>query len=382
VPGFQPFAGVRYATSDGSLDHLVAPPYDVISPDDRARLVALDEHNAVRIELPADEDGRDRYEVAAGLWRQWRDEGVLVTEDAPSFYAYRMSFTDETGAPRQTLGVLGALELSHPGEAGILPHERTTSKDKADRLNLLRACRANLSPIWGLSLAEGLSSLLLTDAEPDARATDEDGVVHELWRVENPLITESVASAPIVIADGHHRYETALAFREEDGSVGSQYVLCYVVELTDEQLAVGPIHRLISGLPDGFDMAAALAPFFDMAPVDSPPRRGSMALITRDGVWTLDPKADTVANAEADLDSARLDVAVAALPEGVTLKFQHGVDLVSAAVDKGEAQAAVLLRPATVEQIAATGHGGERMPPKTTFFFPKPRTGMVFRALD
>jgi uncharacterized protein (DUF1015 family) len=300
----------------------------------------------------------------------------LETDAEPAFYAYRMSFTDESGAARQTLGVLGALELSHPGEAGILPHERTTSKDKADRLNLLRACQANLSPIWGLSLAAGLSARLPVDRVADARAVDEDGVVHELWVLgDATAIGDAVASAPLVIADGHHRFETALAYRDEDSSEGARFVLAYVVELTESQLAVGPIHRLLSDLPADFD----LSPWFDMEPVDAPVP-GSMALLTREGVWRLDPKPSTVAAAEADLDSSRLDVALRSWP-GVNVRYQHGVDRVTAAVEKGEADAAVLLRPATVAQIAETGHGGERMPPKTTFFFPKPRTGMVFRSV-
>jgi uncharacterized protein (DUF1015 family) len=369
VPRFEPFAAVRYASPDGDLSALVAPPYDVISPDDRARLVDKDEHNAVRIELPAEEGGRDRYEVAASLWRQWQDEGVLFTDDAPAFYAYRMTFDG-----RQTLGVLGALELSRPGEAGILPHERTTSKDKADRLNLLRACKANLSPIWGLSLAEGLSGLLAVSAPPDAQAVDEDGVRHELWRLTEgaDAVAAAVAAEPLVIADGHHRYETALAYRDEDPSAGARSVLCYVVELTDEQLAVGPIHRLLTGQAD-------LSPWFEVEPVDEPDP-ASMMLLRPAGMFRLTAKPSTVGAAEADLDSSRLDVALAALP-GVEVRYQHGADLVAEAVAKGEADAAVLLRPATVAQIAETGHGGERMPPKTTFFFPKPRTGMAFRAV-
>jgi uncharacterized protein (DUF1015 family) len=376
VPRFEPFAAVRYAAGP-DLSPVAAPPYDVISPDDRARLVDKSEHNAVRIELPADEGGRDRYQVAADLWRQWQDEGVLLTDDSPSYYAYRMSFAGDDGSPRSTLGVLGALELSRPGEAGILPHERTTSKDKADRLNLLRSCRANLSPIWGLSLAPGLSGLLAVDRAPDAWADDEDGNRHELWRLaagDAAAITEAVSAEPLVIADGHHRYETALAYRDEAPDLpGARFVLCYVVELTESQLAVGPIHRLLSEVPD-------LSPWFDLSPLDDVPRAG-LALVTADQAWRLTPKPSTAAAAEADLDSSRLDVALRELP-GVSVRFQHGAELAVSMVRKGEAAAAVLLRPATVEQIAATGHGGERMPPKTTFFYPKLRTGMVFRALD
>ncbi|MDQ3108012.1 MAG: DUF1015 domain-containing protein, partial [Actinomycetota bacterium] len=129
MPGFAPFRGVRYNAEGGFVDDVIAPPYDVISPSDRAALVARSEHNAVRLEAPADEGGRDRYEVAAELWTQWQDERVLVADEEPSFYAYRMGFKDESGRPRQTTGILGTLHLEPPGR-GILPHERTTAKDK------------------------------------------------------------------------------------------------------------------------------------------------------------------------------------------------------------------------------------------------------------
>jgi hypothetical protein len=161
-----------------------------------------------------------------------------------------------------------------------------------------------------------------------------------------------------------------------------------VVELTEEQLSVRPIHRLLNGLPEGVDLSAALEPFFEVfaddGPIDAITTRmadaGALALVTSAGTWLLRPRPETEAAAEADLDSSRLDVALAALPAH-ELTFQHGWDLAAAAVDKGDAQAAVLLRPATVEQIHETGHAGLRMPPKTTFFHPKPRTGLVFRSV-
>lgn len=395
MPRFEPFRGVLYNAEGGYVDDVIAPPYDVISPDDRARLVARSEHNAVRLELPAEEDGQDRYATAAALWQLWRDERVLVPDDAPAFYAYRMGFHDEDGRPRQTTGFLGALELTRPDEGHILPHERTTPKAKDDRLNLLRATRVNLSPIWGLSLADGLSGLAETYGQPpDARATDDLGVHHRLWRLQSPAvieqITEAVGSSPLVVADGHHRYEVALAYRDEVGGGGGQdAVFCLVVELADDQLAVRAIHRLIAGLPEGFDLLGALSEWFEpfeTGPVDETitPRMadaGSLALVTDTGVWLLRPRPATVAAAEHDLDSSRLDVALAGLPAH-EVTFQHGWDLCADAVRKGDAQAAILLRPATIGQIAAIGHGGDRMPPKTTFFYPKPATGLVFRSLD
>lgn len=393
MPAFSPFRGVRYNADGGFVDDVIAPPYDVISPSDREALVRRSEHNAVRLEAPVEEGGRNRYEVAATLWAQWRAEGILVAEDAPSFYAYRMGFHDESGRARQTTGILGALHLEAPG-SGILPHEGTTSKDKADRFDLIRHVRANLSPIWTLSPTAGLSALAETSGPPDARGTDSGGVHHRLWRLGSPAVVEAiqeaVASNPVLVADGHHRYEIGLAYSEEtDGAGGSDRILALVVELAEDELSVRAIHRLVSGLPDGFDLPAALEPFFDVTatgPVDATilsrmEDAGSLGLATGAGTWLLRPTPETAGAASHDLDSSRLDVALAALPAH-ELVFQHGWDLAAGAVGNQAADAAILLRPATVAQIAAVSHGGERMPPKTTFFYPKLATGLVFRDLD
>ncbi|MDQ3757718.1 MAG: DUF1015 domain-containing protein, partial [Actinomycetota bacterium] len=322
MPRFDPFPGIRYATDDGRLDDLVAPPYDVIDEEERARLVGRSEHNAVKVELPREEGGHDRYTVARDLFRSWLSSGVLVQDDEPSFYVYRMGFHDEAGRPRQTAGVLGALELSAPGAGDILPHERTTPKDKADRLDILRTTEVNLSPIWGLSPAEGLSALCELPGPPLARATDEEGVHHRLWRITQPGVVEAisaaVASAPLIVADGHHRFEVGNAYREERGPGGPwDFILAYVVELADEQLSVRAIHRLIDGLPEGFDVVEALSEHFEpfdagkadetiLARMDD---AGALGLVTTDGAWLLRPRPETVAAAEHDLDSARLDVA-------------------------------------------------------------------------
>ena len=217
---FQPISGIRYDPDRVDLADVLAPPYDVIDDDGRARLEARSPYNAVFVELGRDgADGPDRYEQASCHFDDWLAEGILRVDEEPSFYVYRMGWHDEAGQAHQTTGILGALELSTPDEGRVLPHERTMGKPKGDRLRLLRACRANLSPVWGLSLAEGLSELCQVTGPPVARATDEDGVHHRLWRVTQPgvvaAITDAVASAPVVIADGHHRYETALAYRDE-----------------------------------------------------------------------------------------------------------------------------------------------------------------------
>ncbi|HZU79439.1 MAG TPA: DUF1015 domain-containing protein, partial [Acidimicrobiales bacterium] len=239
MPRFEPFSGLRYDSSV-PLDAVIAPPYDVVGPEERAELAARHAANAILVELPADDpsSGRDRYANAAAILEQWIKEGVLRRDDAPAFYAYRMTAVGGD----HTAGVIGALGCEPVG-GDILPHEQTIPKDKSDRLDLLRACKANLSPIWGLSLTDGLSALYEQTGPPDASATDDEGTVHELWVVDDPAVVDairvSVGSAPVVIADGHHRYETALRYRDELRArgervpVGADYVLAYLVALDD-----------------------------------------------------------------------------------------------------------------------------------------------------
>jgi uncharacterized protein (DUF1015 family) len=396
VPRFDPFPGIRYDLARSDLGQVIAPPYDVIDEGQRASLAGRDEHNAVRIDLPSLADGDDRYAVAQRLLQGWLADGTLVTDERPSFTVYRMTATDEAGIGRRTTGVIGALELSPPG-TDILPHEHTTPKAKSDRLDLLRSCRANLSAIWGLSLAKGLTDLLPVDGPPLADVVDDEGVRHTVWRVDDPdvcaAISAAVAEQPVVVADGHHRYETSLAYRgereaSEGGAGAAAATMAYVVELVEDELTVHAIHRLISGLPDTFDFLEALAPWFEVAgppPADEAittamQAEGCLAIVHAHGGLLLRPRPEALAEAR-DLDSSRLDVALAAFPAH-DLTYQHGVANVRSAVATGAAQAGVLLRPATVAQIEATAHGGERMPPKTTFFHPKPRTGLVFRSLD
>lgn len=399
VPRFEPFRGVRYDTTRAPAADVTAPPYDVISPTDRAALVLRHQDNVVQIDLPDEADGPGRYGAAAATFRHWLATGVLRRDADPSFYVYRMDYTDDRGQPAQTLGVFGALELSRPDEGQILPHEHTTPKAKSDRLELLRATNANLSPVWTLSLTEGLSRLCETDDEPAVRFADDDGVIHTLWRVSDDervaAITAAVAASPVVIADGHHRYETSLAYRDErratngEAARPAELFLCYVVELVDDQLTVRSIHRLLDGFPADFDLETRLGESFTLGDVVAADAgvlgrmhdAGALALVRRDGTARLlVPRHDALAGA-ADLDSSRLDVALAALPPH-EVRYQHGVDNVTAALAAGDAQFGVLLRPATVAQIKANARTGERMPPKTTFFSPKLRTGLVFRLLD
>ncbi|HLX88166.1 MAG TPA: DUF1015 domain-containing protein, partial [Acidimicrobiales bacterium] len=253
VPRFEPFAGLRYDPSV-PLHEVIAPPYDVVGPEERAELARRHRANAIHVELPVEdrEAGIDRYAHAASLLRAWEDEGIVLGDTAPVFYAYRMT---ALGGDRTT-GVIGALGCEPIG-GDVLPHEQTIPKDKSDRLDLLRATRTNLSPIWGLSLTDGLSALYEQSSPALAHATDDEGVLHELWVIDDPATIDairlSVGSSPIVIADGHHRYETALAYQSErraarDGARGAyDLVMALVVELAPGQLTVRPIHRTITG---------------------------------------------------------------------------------------------------------------------------------------
>ncbi|MGH9268408.1 MAG: DUF1015 family protein, partial [Acidimicrobiales bacterium] len=320
--------------------------------------------------------------------------GIVAADPEPAFYIYRMGFRDTGGRPRQTSGVIGALELAPIGAGDILPHERTMAKALGDRLELLRACQVNLSPIWGITLATGLGPLCDASGSPAARCTDEQGVHHRLWPVTGAgaieAIAAAVASAPVVIADGHHRFETALAYRDERrAAAGDQpgpydLVMAYLVEAIDDEVAVGPTHRLVSGL-DGPGLPTLLGPQFELEALDpgageSLPDRmaaaGALALVTRTGRWLLYPRSDE----SEGVDAEHFDRARASLPPH-QLAYEHDWRRAVAAVGQGDADAAVLLRPATVAQIAATGRAGGRMPEKTTYFYPKLRTGLVFRSV-
>lgn len=384
MPEFLPFRGLRYADATTVADRC-APPYDVIEPDERAALAARDAHNSVRIILP------DTYDAAANDLAAWRADGTLALDDAPAFTVYRMTYTDDAGVARHTAGVIGALGL----DGDVLPHERTIPKHRDDRLRLLRATRTNTDPIWGLSLTAGLGAALgpLTAAAPDHSAVDDDGVTHEAWVVRDPRsiapITELVARTPVVLADGHHRYQTARGYRDEaPNSRGTDAIMAYVVELSTDQMWVQAIHRALANL-DGFSLREALRGSFTITPIDAV-RLDTLTLVDRDGLARLEPHPDVAAAAAATepdpvgaTDAVLFEHAIASvLPQSADVRYPHGAHRLATWVAKGEIDAAVLLRPVTVDQIHRAAELDLRFPQKSTFFAPKPRTGFVFRALD
>ena len=390
MPRFEPFAAIRYATDD--LASVIAPPYDVLSKADVDALEARSRHNVVRIDVPR--GGEDRYDLAAKTMHGWLDEEILVVDRLPSFTIYRMRFTDSAGERRDIAGVLGALEVVDREAGGVLPHERTTAEASTDRLDLTRATAANLSPVWGLSLSSGLTELLAEQGEALGAVT-EAGVEHVVERITDPLriaaIRDKLAADDVLIADGHHRYGVARSYRDEvreatgRTDTPAELTLAFVNELIEEQLSVEAIHRLYTNI-DERDLADALARSFELIPTDRPSSatlaematKEFLVLFTREGSWRLHAKPGRFDGVRA-LDGGWLETALADLP--LTVTYQHGLDETLSEVENGRASAAVLIRPVNVAEIERTAREGLLMPPKSTFFTPKLKTGIVIRSL-
>lgn len=395
VPRFEPFTALRFSPSL-PLDAVAAPPYDVLSDADVDALLARHPRNIVAIDVPRDADGPQRYELAAQRLAQWVSEGTLERDAQPSFTLYRMRFTDETGRERETVGVVGALEVVDEGAPGVLPHERTTPKAKTDRLDLTRATNTNLSPVWGLSLTEGLTDLLREPGEPMGTCRDEAGVLHIVERVSHPqrvaAIAAAVGSHPVLIADGHHRYAISRTFRDEvraehGDDTAAELTLTYVAELVGDQLSIDAIHRLYHGVSVE-QLLAVLTPAFHCAEAGAVTaafaaevvERGCLCLVRPDGtgVW-LTPELTAFEGVRA-LDGAYLEHVLAT--SDIEVSYQHGVQHVVDRVTNGDAAAGVLIRPTGIDEIRRTADERLLMPPKSTFFTPKLRTGLVLRPLS
>lgn len=393
MPRFTPFPALRY--SDPDIDDLIAPPYDVLSDTDLDELGARSRWNITHVDVPRESSGPERYEAAAATLREWIDAGVMSYDDTPTFTIYRMRFTDASGAARDIAGVLGGLEVVDEGTGGVLPHERVTPKASTDRLDLTRATHANLSPVWGLSLAGGLTALLAEPGDPIASVTV-DGVDHVVERVSDPArlqaIADKVGSDDVLIADGHHRYGISRIYRDEvraangDQPNPADDTLVFVNELVADQLSVEAIHRMYHDVSFD-DLVTALDRSFERSSAGRPDDR-TLAAMDRDGVLCLvgpDGSAQWLTprpgafDGVRSLDGAWLEHALGDLDHRVT--YQHGVDHVVDAVTSHGAVGAVLIRPVSVAEIERTAREGALMPPKSTFFTPKLRTGMVVRSL-
>jgi uncharacterized protein (DUF1015 family) len=416
VAEVRPIQALQYDLGRVRLAEVVAPPYDVIDAEQREELLARSDHNVVELDLPRDPGGGDPYAHAARLLAKWTEEGILTRDAEPAIWALEQDYTAPDGSCPTRRGLLARIRLAPYGE-GIRPHERTQPGPKEDRLRLTRATRHNLSPIFALHPGDAWRHLEpALSGDTWGEVTDGDGTTHRVWRVGEPAVHEAIAAelepGELLIADGHHRYETALAYQREVGAGGpADYVLMALVSLEDPGLTVFPTHRLISGLADDPVKQEALGtglkeifeieelPTDQVDPggvdgvgvfgyIDSHFRRSLLRL--RDTA-RLDQALAGRSDAYRRLDAAILEELVlkgilGMSAEDIAAKrgigYTQRVDEALAKLDAGEYQAAFLLRPTPVDRVRAVAAAGETMPPKSTYFFPKLLTGIVFNPLS
>jgi len=416
VADIQPLRTLRYDTAvAGPLDDLIAPPYDVIDDAMRAELASRSDHNVVELDLP------ESYDAAAERLAEWRDAGVLTQEDEPAMWALRQEYSAPDGSTRTRTGVFARVRVEDYGAGRIRPHERTHPGPKEDRLKLTRATRANLSPIFSLypdssgTARETLAQV--TEAAPFAEVTDHEGTRNSLWRIADPdslaALQGALADAELLIADGHHRYETARVYAEEVGGEGDhRYVLMLLVALEDPGLLIFPTHRLLTGLKDDADKQIAIRDTarrdFDIEELGDPrelePSGGNDrvafgymdSFFKRPFRFTL--KEQSIADAVLPglpepyrrLDTAVLEAiflrgALHMTEDDIShlrdLDYSKSLDDAIERVESGEADAGFFMRATPVEQVREVAATGESMPPKSTYFYPKVPTGLVFNPL-
>jgi uncharacterized protein (DUF1015 family) len=410
-----PFRGLRFDPAVvGDPAMVTAPPYDIIGPEAREAYEAMSPYNMVRLILPrAGEDGRDRYRPAGELLARWRAEGALRLDTTPSLYVYEETYSLR-GERRAQRGVLASVTLDETA-TWVLPHERTMAAPVADRLRLLEATGVNLSPVFGVYAGEGRAAAVLDGVTGTPQAldcVDDTGVGHRLWQVSDPETVAAwcrlLADRRVLIADGHHRYRTSLAYRDamraaRPGVAGPwDELLMLLVDADLHGPAVLAIHRLLAGL-DGEAVLAGLEADFHTRPVSSPDEaEAQLGALPADQVgfglyaggrsWLLVARDPAALAAEAGRARRMLDVEVLHGPvlskRLAVSDFEHRVayesDLAQAVrqVDGGAFASLVILRPARFAEVAAVAAGGEVLPQKTTYFYPKPRDGLVLRPLD
>ncbi|MGC8773957.1 MAG: DUF1015 domain-containing protein [Chlorobaculum sp.] len=424
MPEIAPFKGIVYGPDlSGDAANLICPPYDAIPPAMQQELYARSDYNAVRLELPSE---ADPYAAASSRLREWLVSGVLAQDGEPALYPCFQTFEDEHGVTRTRKGVFVALRLYDFSEGEVLPHERTLSGPKADRLKMFRETGANISSIFGLyaDSSRRVDEAISEFADRNAPLIDAtlQGVRNRLWRVADPAlisVAQSVlAEQKVYIADGHHRYETGIAYRNEraasnPGHTGREpynYIMTYLSNIYDEGLLILPIHRLVHGI-ESFDPESFIAQLDRWFTVWELPGRSALDefLETGDSAKvfgivlpgmvlgiSLDPKPSEVLSTPAPEALQSLDVVVLhdlvlgqilgisseAMARQSNLTYTSKTADVFEAVASGKAQLGIVLRSVRVEQVIDVSVSGEAMPQKSTWFYPKVMTGMVFHSLE
>jgi uncharacterized protein (DUF1015 family) len=352
----RPFRAVRYdEAAAGALETLVAPPYDVLDDSARAELLARNPHNVVHLTLPESE------EDAARTWRDWLAQGVLVRDGEPSYWVLVQDYVGPDGVARTRTGLVASLRVE-PYETGtVLPHERTHRGPKEGRLRLVRATGVQLEPIF--LLYDGATPFSVPDRPPDLEA---EGA--KLWRLDDD-VAGFFADRQLLIADGHHRYETAVAFHEQEGTEASAFMPVVLVSTEDPGVTIFPTHRVFSGREAHWNGSSSAAGDALAALERVPADHG--AFVEYDGrARVIDPGPGTLA----------VQVVDELGHEG--LAYTPDAEEAVRRVDAGEASVAYLLRPTRIEDVFAAARRGEVLPQKTTFFYPKLLSGLLFHPVD
>ena len=427
MPTISPFRALCYAPGlRPGLDRLVAPPYDVIPDERRARLAARHANNVVHLDLPRPPAGDDPYAWSARLLREWIRDGVLAREERPAFYACEQRYRAPSGEERTRRGFFARLRLEPLDGGVVIPHERTLDRPRADRQRLLAATGTHLSPVFLLHPDPGgaVSSLMRETAgqEPFMEARDDEGTASRVWRIDDPertaFLVDRLADRWALIADGHHRYESALAYREERRAAGhddARDLLVFLCSLEDEGLSIFPIHRLVHSLPaPGAErLPGRLRGDFRLEPVadEAALRRGLQARLGRPGVFGVGLRAGRELYLAEWIEGAGLErEAMAGIPEplrrldvillhrlvlegilGITAEDQARQTNLDYAKDdrewaarlrQGGAEVGFLMNPTRMEQVIEVTRKGLRLPQKSTYFHPKVLTGLVFDPVD
>jgi len=394
----KPFTAVRFGGNN--VSKLICPPYDIISDKARKKLTKSSLFNFVRLELPEPKGSIDKYENAAAILTSWLEKGVLARDNAPSFYIYEQVFSDH-GKKMVRRGFFAALKLEKPGAGGVKPHEKTLAKPKEDRLNLIRAVRANLSPIFGLYGDKGKVTVKLfakiSKTDPVSSARDSDGVIHKLWQAGNPadtnLLRKALKSQNVFIADGHHRYETAWNYSQEcgvSGYCGCGYVMTFLCPMEDQGLSIWPTHRVVE-LPRDFD--TRINKYFDVLPASifkkCETKLPQVLLLYRNGkMAALKIKNSKILSQfMPDKCKSYRELGVSVLHS--VLLHDVAPDKITYVKDEKEAVAlakkrgmAAVIVPATpIEAVKKIALAGQTMPQKSTYFYPKVASGMAVYAL-
>jgi len=415
----KPFKGLRFQKSAGPIEELVCPPYDIISEDQRKTFLKTNEHNVIRLELP--KEGDDIYEQAGKVLNSWLNDNIVATEKDDKFYIYEEEF-EVDGVQKSFKGVIARVKLSEFSEGVVIPHENTLSAAKEDRFNLMCATGCNFSQVYCLFEDKDKQITNVLDSVNNTTTinelTDNENVTHRLWTLDADCgLTELFADKCLYIADGHHRYETALRYRQyernngADADAASEYVMMMLVPMESEGLVVFPTHRVVHSLDsfDGRQMLIDARDYFHVGEISSyaslernlkseynagkisfgayfDNRYYLLTLKSQPPLSELLPELhETLRTLDVSvLHSLILEKLMGIDKENmakqINLKYTRNADEAVAEVNGG-ANCAFFLNPTRVEQIAAVGSACQKMPQKSTYFYPKLITGLVMNKI-